>query len=644
MDEKVLIIDNEQDNRQLFKELVTEIDDTNVQIAKNGAEALKLIDEKKYDLILLDIQLPEMNGFEIAKSIRDNPVNSDTSIIFITGHDPYKHDMEKGWLAGGIDYITKPVDTENFTRLIALYLRFIRREKEINRKLYQLNKSLEIEIKSRKKTENLLGKVQENFKNIVGKSKAAILIIDNEGILKFINPSGEEIFQRKPKEVVGKPFGLIADFEKKSEITILRKDKQIGIGEITATPTFWENEPAWLVLINDITDHKNLQDNLLKAKEQAQRADKLKTAFLSNMSHEIRTPMNGIVGFVEILQNETDLSEEDRNKYLGIIRSSSEHLLTLINDIVDISKIEAGQLILNIKDCNTSKLVLELYEFFSTNTKIKENSIELLFEIPIGENLIIRTDPDRLRQVLINLIGNSIKYTEEGYIKFGCRILNETQLTFFVEDTGPGIPKEYHETIFKRFVQIMDAKRTYASGTGLGLAISKSLVELLGGDIWIESDRENGAAFNFTLPYVKKPYTSTTDHSVIENKKISTDIDFDKTILIAEDISTNYMLLENILRKRGSKTIWAKNGSEAVHLCKDNNVALVLMDMKMPVMDGYEATREIRKFNKSLPIIAQTAYALEGETDKSLEAGCNAYLTKPIDQNELLRIVQKYLE
>lgn len=642
MEEKVLIIDDHRDNLDLFTDLIKEIDDAEVHVATSGAEAMTLIDKVKFDLILLDIQLPEMNGFEIAAAIRKNAINSETSIIFITAHDPQKLEMEKGWIAGGIDYLTKPVDYNEFTRLIGLYLRFIRREKEINKKLYQTNKSLQEEIQSHKKTEALLDKAQENFKNIVGKSKAAILIIDNEGVLRFINPSGEEIFQRSSEEIIGKPFGQLSDFEKKTEITILRKDKQIGTGEITATPTYWENEPAWLVLINDITDHKNLQDHLVKAKEDAQRADRLKTAFLSNMSHEIRTPMNGIVGFVDILERDQELTEEERKKYLGIIRSSSNHLLTLINDIVDISKIEAGQLILNIKDCNISELILELYEFFSTNIKIQENRIELLFEVPIGENLIIRTDPDRLKQVLLNLIGNSIKYTDKGHIKFGCTIEKETQLTFFVEDTGPGIPKEHHERIFKRFVQIIDEKKTYMSGTGLGLAISKSLVELLGGDIWIESNGSQGASFFFTLPYIKK--VSTKKPVEPSNNHIQADVSFDKTILIAEDIATNYMLLENILKKNGSKTIWAKNGDEAVTLCKSNNVSLVLMDMKMPIMDGYEATKAIRKFNKKLPIIAQTAYALQGEHEKSLEAGCNDYLTKPIDQQQLLSVVQKYLK
>lgn len=644
MKEKVLIVGDKVEYLEYIKSLVGPENEVEAEFAESELDAVDLAGSNKYDIIILDTPLHYLDVLETVNLIRENSLNNDTCMILLADQDSSFAGRKEEFQLKSVDTLSKPFQNEDVKRLFNLHLHYARREKELAKSLNEANQRLNNEINLREKAEKLLERIQENFKNIVGKSKAAILILDNEGILKFINPAGEEIFQRSADEIVGKPFGLVADLEKKSEITILRKDRQIGIGEISATRTYWENEAAWLVLINDITDHKNLQQHLVKAKEDAQKADRLKTAFLSNMSHEIRTPMNGIVGFVDILEKDPDLTEEDKGKFLSIIKNSSNHLLSLVNDIIDISKIEAGQLVINLKNCNIAELIIELYEFFSSNVKIKENNIDLSFEIPIGENQEVSTDYDRLRQVLMNLIGNSIKYTESGFIKFGYRIENNAKLVFYVKDSGSGIPKDYHEKIFDRFVQVIDEKKAYMSGTGLGLAISKSLVELLGGNIWIESEEKKGTTFYFSIPLIRKSNESLSgkDHNKKTNNAALTN--FNKTILIAEDIPTNFILLDNILRKKGSKTIWAKTGNEAVALCKDNSVSLVLMDMKMPEMDGYQATQEIRKFNKNIPIIAQTAYALEGESEKSIEAGCNEYLTKPIDQMQLIAVLEKYLK
>lgn len=386
------------------------------------------------------------------------------------------------------------------------------------------------------------------------------------------------------------------------------------------------------------------EETLQDAKSKAEESDRLKSLFLSNMSHEIRTPMNAIVGFAEMLQD-TDLNREQKNKFLDVIIKSGDNLLRLINDIIDISKIEAGQLKFDYSDCLINEMISDLETYFKQEmVRLKKSHLNLFVQLGHPENdFALYTDCFRLKQILNNLIGNAIKFTDEGFIEYGYKIKSGV-IEFFVRDSGIGIASDKQKLIFERFGQVQEAISRNLSGTGLGLTISKNLVEMLGGEIWVDSLPGEGSTFYFTLPLristknIARPKEET-------NTELRPALDLTgKTILIVEDVDTNYFYMSSLLQKFNCKIIRANNGAKAIELCKsDPSINLVLMDIELPVLDGYKATTEIKKIRPELPIIAQTAFAMMGERERSKEAGCNDYLAKPIRKEELISTLRKYL-
>lgn len=381
---------------------------------------------------------------------------------------------------------------------------------------------------------------------------------------------------------------------------------------------------------------------LVKAKERAEESDKLKSAFLANMSHEIRTPMNGILGFSELLKN-PELSGHEQQMYLSLIEKSGARMLNIINDIVDISKIEAGLIKLNIRELNINDQFEYIYSFFKPEVEAKGINFSLKDFLPINES-VIYTDHEKTYAILTNLIKNAIKYTVEGTIEYGCFKKGDI-LEFYVKDTGIGIPLDRQEAIFERFIQADIADKMARQGAGLGLSISKAYIEKLGGKIWVESREGIGSIFYFTLPY-----SSTKEKIVIQDDlpdKKAGDSHLPEVpelkILIAEDDETSEMLLAIVAKTLSRKILTARTGADAIKSCRDNpDIDLILMDIQMPVLDGYEATKQIRQFNKDVVIIAQTAYGLSGDREKALEAGCNDYISKPVDISLLKRIIQKH--
>jgi len=372
------------------------------------------------------------------------------------------------------------------------------------------------------------------------------------------------------------------------------------------------------------------------------------------MSHEIRTPMNGILGFAELLK-EPELTGEEQHKYIAVIEKSGERMLNIINDIIDISKIEAGQVNVEFSDIDLNLQAEFLFNFFAPEAKKKGLSFSC--NIPKSrDHLIINTDKEKLYAILTNLIKNAIKYTPKGSIEFGFvstssttqtqgKMLSEpAEIQFFVKDTGIGIPKDRQQAIFDRFVQADIEDKQAMEGAGLGLAISTAYAAMIGGTIRVESEPGEGSTFWFTLP-IKKGFenlTSEITKNEIDNNNPQTMKDL--TLLIAEDEITSDMFLTAILKAEFKQILHAKTGTETVEIFRKNpDIALILMDIKMPLMNGYDATRIIRSFNQDVVIIAQTAYALSGDREKAIEAGCNDYIKKPIKKDLLFSLIQKHL-
>jgi PAS domain S-box-containing protein len=388
----------------------------------------------------------------------------------------------------------------------------------------------------------------------------------------------------------------------------------------------------------DITQRKTAEEQLISAKDKAEESDRLKTAFLHNISHEIRTPMNAIIGFTSLL-DEQDLQPEIRKQYIDIIYQSSNQLLSIISDIVDISNIETGQTKVSLSQVNINTLIRNLYEEYSIRAAQQDLSIH--YKLCLNDNeAVLETDGTKLLQILSNLLNNSLKFTQKGKIEFGYA-LKKDSVEFMVCDTGIGISKDKQSKIFDRFYQVESSTSRQYSGTGLGLSICRAYAVLLGGSIRLESEPGAGSTFYLSLPY--EPPGNNIVQAKEDHKQIKGSFK-GKTILIAEDDDINYLVAKKTLEDDNFNLIRAKNGREAVEICRSNSkIDLVLLDLKMPVMDGIEAMGLIHKFRPSLPFIALTAYAFDSDKKNAIECGCADYISKPFSRNELLEVLIKHL-
>ncbi len=386
---------------------------------------------------------------------------------------------------------------------------------------------------------------------------------------------------------------------------------------------------------------EHLNKNLIKAKEKAEESDLLKSAFLANMSHEIRTPMNGILGFSDLLKN-PNLTGEQQQKYIGVIEKSGDRMLNIINDIISISKIESGLMEVSKEESNINEQIEYIFTFFKPEIEAKDILFSYRNSLPLKEAIII-TDREKVYAILTNLVKNAIKYTEKGSIKVGYT-KKDNFLEFYVDDTGIGIPRDRQTAIFERFIQADIADNKAYQGAGLGLSISKAYIEMLGGKIWVESEKGIGSTFYFTLPY----HTEAINDNSTKFEKLHPvelpSINILK-ILIVEDDEASEELIAIAVKEFGKEIISVRTGTEAVTACKNiEDIDLVMMDIQLPKMDGYEATRQIRNFNKDIVIIAQTAFGLSGDREKAIAAGCNDYIAKPINVFELKQMIIKHLK
>jgi PAS domain S-box-containing protein len=396
-------------------------------------------------------------------------------------------------------------------------------------------------------------------------------------------------------------------------------------------------------IIIDITDKINYIKSLQQETSKARTSDELKSSFLANMSHEIRTPMNSIIGFSNLLASEhiPDLQKKD---FVHYIRTSSEILLNLVDDIIDIAKIEAGELKIVKKECELYSLVQEILTMSQeVKKKFNKHELDLVFKPEPGrQELYMKTDPFRLRQILINLITNAIKFTEKGSVEFGFSVRDERSLEFYVKDTGVGLSRTELDVIFERFKRTRRSEEKNIVGTGLGLAISRNLVQLMGGEMWVDSVQGAGTTFTFTLPYLKITQLPDRDENLWRESNA-----YNWTgagILIVEDDPVSHAFLKELFQHTGADLYHAADGLEAVNqFRKIKNIDLVIMDIRLPEMDGYEATRIIRSLNSNIPVIAQTAFAMSDDKEKMKQAGFDDYVSKPIDINQLLSMVHRWI-
>lgn len=492
----------------------------------------------------------------------------------------------------------------------------------------------------------------------VEQSPATVLITDLKGNIEYVNKKFVEVTGYSQKEVIGKTPRIFNSGTQSKEIyeqlwqnitsgkewfgELLNKKKDGSFYWEQASISPIKNDEGkithFLGVKEDITEKKNRETALINALEKAEESDRLKTAFLHNISHEIRTPMNAIIGFSGFLKD-PELSFERKNKYTDIVIKSSNQLLNIITDIINIATLETGQEKISEKEFKLNSMLKLVYVQFKEKTAAKNIDLNLNLFLPDGEDSII-SDETKLLQILTNLVGNALKFTSEGFIKMGYKV-KENQLEIYVEDTGIGIPVNMQEEIFDRFNQVERTSTRFFGGSGLGLSISKGYAELLGGNIRLQSEIGKGSIFYVTIPFkkaLKKDLLSEEVNNIEEFTLGET-----KTLLVAEDEDFNFMLIEEFLSDSNMNILRAKTGVEAIDLFKSNpQIELILMDIKMPVMNGIEATKEIRKLAPNLPIIAQTAYSTAVDIQLIKEAGCNDILIKPFNQKDLMAKIKSF--
>jgi PAS domain S-box-containing protein len=481
---------------------------------------------------------------------------------------------------------------------------------------------------------------------------------DESGRLTYIGPNSDAFIGLEPEEVINKlhiyEIGPINSSAQAANIPELIRNRQ-EIRNLTISFYFKNGKEAFLQIngypvakggnrtsgyigtLRDITKEKQTESDLADLRARSEESENLKTVFLRNFSHEIRTPLNAIVGFSEFLE-EFDLSGEKKKTYLNIIKHSSQQLLSIVNDIINITALDAGQITYQEHKTDISSLVKRIYRQFESGAG--PQNIAFTYKINVPEDqTVIYTDEVKLSDTLSILLKNAFKFTSEGNIEFGC-YPDRGFLVFYCRDTGIGIPTKFRSKVFQRFSQADNSSTRKYGGNGIGLALAKSYVGLLGGEIWFESVPGKGSEFFFTVP--NKTVSGSVLQKVPDNytKKKS----MNKTVLVAEDDAFNFFLIRELLSGRGLNILHARNGLEAVELLQASpDVDLVLMDIKMPGMDGFQATRKVKQMRPELPVIAQTAYALQADQDEVREAGFDGYLSKPLNKELLLSLVFKHL-
>ena len=640
----ILIVDDKTENLFALEKLL-EKPGRRFFKASSGKAALKMAYNTDFSLILLDVQMPEMNGFEVARILKSNPKTAKVSIIFVTAISKEEKYVLKGYDEGAIDYLFKPLDVEITKAKVSTYL-----------KLYQQNRELE------DKNERL-----ENLASLVDNSQEITCIFNIRTFrIEEVNSTFKSMLGYEPSEVLGST--LISFFNEEDLVEtkkivkeeIKRRSEIFSFENRIVCKNGTQKWMRWKIIVKnnkcfanamDISVRKmterKLSDNLAylvrinkeltEAKRVAEASVQVKQEFMANMSHEIRTPMNAIIGFTNLLLK-TDLNDDQR-KQLENVKFSGENLIVIINDILDFSKIEAGKLAIEEAPFNLHEVTNNLLELMGPQVKEKGLSLELNQQEEISKYLI--GDSVRLNQILLNLLSNALKFTQEGGITLSVDLMKKEDKTLFlqfkVKDTGIGIKKEKQETIFDSFTQAEGDTTRKFGGTGLGLTIVKMLVQLLNGNVSLESEPGVGTTFIVNLPFNLDESDRQKEEE--EEKGVEKNLG-ELEVLLAEDNEMNQILAKRVIASFGFKLDVAENGAKALERFKEKDYDIILMDIMMPEMDGLEATRRIREDfpegKKDIPILAMTAFVFSEEEDyKYLESGMNDYILKPFHPDKL---------
>ncbi len=491
---------------------------------------------------------------------------------------------------------------------------------------------------------------QEMFRAITNQSGDGITLVNADGKYLFVNPafcqisgySQQELltmFVRDLSNTASIQSGILyQDDVPASQQNLIRKDQVMLTVEVVSRKITLNNETLYLRTIRDISDKVKLEDELRVAIDKAEESNRLKTGFLQNLSHEIRTPLNGILGFANML-NES-LAVEKRKHYIEVIHKSGDQLLRIIEDILEISKLETRQGDFVENEVCLNELLEHIYEKLRSQAAAKNLQFKLHCPLSDKDSSLL-SDKRKLYRAIHNVVENAIKFTESGQVDVGYTLKNQ-EITIYVKDTGLGIPSEKSDIIYERFYQAeLDPARTY-SGLGLGLTIARKYIEFIGGSITLESTLGSGSTFSLNLPFLPLEEAD----SIFANKQVDKVKSKDRyQILICEDEEVNFAYIHAVILmdERNYTINRAINGLEAVNFCTENPVDLIFMDLKMPELNGLEATHRIRDIWPQVPIIMQTAYSNDNEEQDALDAGCNEFLVKPIQQQSLLKVLDTYL-
>jgi PAS domain S-box-containing protein len=636
----ILIVDDREENIIALEALIAR-SDIKLLSTTSPNEGLKLAWENQIAIALVDVQMPEMDGFEFASMLKSNPRTKDILIIFVTAISKESKYAVKGFSAGAVDYLYKPLDPYITAAKVDSFIQLSRSQMEI-----------------RKKNDEL-----ENFALVVKNSADIICMVDAKTLrILSVNPAVESILNYKPDDVKGKSIINLAITDDqvnfKANLSKLVNESQSFASFECRFETF-DKRQTWVecrasyrnqvifLNISDISPQKSYTEQLIKSKELAEYGKKIKETFLANMSHELRTPINGILGIASLLKT-TTLDNQQRSM-IELLGSSSESLLGVVNDVLDISKIEAGKFSIVRKPDNIHNIIRSVYDLLKFKTD--EKNVELFLDIAPDVPTAIMVDSLRINQIMMNLLSNAIKFTDRGYVKLTITVAqklpDKVKLKFSVEDTGIGISTDKLKKIFDSFEQAEDDTSSKYGGTGLGLTIVKKLVELKGGELTVSSQIGKGSLFNFVNWFTLA--TEKTEAKPVEkvspkNMAPLTDV----RVLIVEDNVVNQYLLSKILKDWDVAIDVVDNGKKAIDALREKDFDLILMDTHMPEMNGYEAAKIIRgDFEEpkcSIPIISLSAASFDHEQQEALNAGMNDVLSKPFQSKDLYSKIQKLVK